>query len=124
MRRKCCFEIGHGDGWCDFEFPVAIRRRGEVVGWAGEGTDAAILAYTVNTRRERGRYLPPILERLAGGGRCGEDGPPRVEVDGSGRHGGVAGCGVAVTCNGRVLAWMKHSRHARFIAAAVNRAAA
>lgn len=119
---KCHFQIGRNDRWCDFEYPVAIKRWDEVVGWAREQCEATILLYAANSRKDDKAYVPPLAEKLAAlSERCGE--APRLEVSAS-SGGGVGGCGIAITCGGRVLAWMKHRRHARFIAEAVNRAAA
>lgn len=122
--RKSRFELGHGDGWCDFEYPVAIRRQGQVVGWASEADEASLLLYAANTRKESSRYLPRLAEKLTGGLDATNGFGASLEVDTSAGSGasGVAGCGVALTCNGRVVAWLKDRRHARLIAESVNRA--
>jgi hypothetical protein len=117
---KCHFQIGRGDRWCDFEYPVAIRRWNEVVGWAREQCEATILLYAANARRDGKRYLPPLAEKLSAIGGCSVR-DARLEIDQSGTN-GVGGCHVAITCGGQVLAWMRHRRHAMFIAEAVNRA--
>lgn len=118
--RKSRFELGHGEGWCDFEYPVAIRRHGQVVGWASEPGEASMLLYAVNARREPRSYMPPLTDKLSGGSSGGAGASLSVDTSGE----GVAGCGVALTCGGRVLAWMKSPRHARFIAESVNRVSA
>lgn len=117
---KCHFEIGRSDRWCDFEYPVAIRRWNEIVGWAREQCEATTLLYAANARKDAKRYVPPLAEKLAGMAHCSCE-SVRLEVDNTGCR-GVGGCNVAITCGGQILAWMKHRRHAMFIAEAVNRA--
>lgn len=110
--RKCHFELSRGETWSDFEYPIAIRRFGQVVGWAAEHAEASLLVYTANTRKDGSRYLPPNLSVA-----------PEISVDASARQGAVGDCKTALTCDGRVVAWMKHPRHARFLAGALKQAA-